>query len=332
MRTRQRSISLATIGERGMKTSLLTAVSSLFSTSDEQAMGRVQSHDDAHAFAQLVGRWETPIQRLCSRMLGDPHRGEDLAQDTFARLFAKRKEYQPTGRFSTFLWRIAVNLCYDELRRRKRRPETTFDEDNLDDSNSLAQAQGVGSQAGPDALLSQQEEGEIIRQAVLGLSDTYRSVIILRHYENLKFREIGEVLGVPEGTVKSRMAEALTQLHRALSSTLGDYRICHNQDQTRAPGAVSHPSSEEWMPYLYGELPRQARAPLDAHLKTCHECRQHIRQWQRAMDNLNGWQWKAAQRNAKPVLVMPSQLRWALAASGGVRAGLHDRAVVRAAD
>ena len=85
-------------------------------------MTRVQRDDDAHAFSQLVRRWELPIQGLCSRMLGDPHRGQDLAQETFARLFAKRKDYQPTGKFSTFLWRIALNLCYDELRRMKTAP------------------------------------------------------------------------------------------------------------------------------------------------------------------------------------------------------------------
>src|SRR5690242_378747 len=116
---------------RLMKKSLFATVTSLFSTTDEQAMWRVQMHDDAHAFAQLVGRWEKPIQRLCTRMLGDEHRGEDLAQDTFARLFAKRKEYQPTGRFSTFLWRMALNLCYDELRRIKRRPEALLDIESL---------------------------------------------------------------------------------------------------------------------------------------------------------------------------------------------------------
>src|SRR6185503_19756859 len=64
---------------------------------DEQAMWRVKMDDDAEAFADLVARWEKPIQRLCSRMLGDIHRGEDLTQETFARVFARRKNYEPTG-------------------------------------------------------------------------------------------------------------------------------------------------------------------------------------------------------------------------------------------
>src|SRR5881409_964570 len=66
---------------------------SIFSSTDEQAMWRVRTDDDADAFAKLVARWQGPIQNLCARMIGDAHRGEDLAQDTFARLYARRKNY-----------------------------------------------------------------------------------------------------------------------------------------------------------------------------------------------------------------------------------------------
>lgn len=212
-----------------MKQSLFGTVASLFSTTDEQAMWRVQMHDDAHAFAQLVRRWEVPIQRLCTRMLGDEHRGEDLTQDTFARLFAKRKDYQPTGKFSTFLWRIALNLCYDELRRMKRRPEAPLEDENFDADDALPSFRLLDPS--PDMLLLRREQGEIVRDAIQQLSEAYRSVVVLRHYENLKFREIADVLGIPEGTVKSRMAEALTQLHRILSLAFQDQKadLCKNQ-------------------------------------------------------------------------------------------------------
>jgi RNA polymerase sigma-70 factor, ECF subfamily len=221
-----------------MSSSLLGSISSLFSIPDEQAMWRVQMHDDAHAFAQLVNRWEGPIQRLCTRMLGDQHRGEDLAQDTFTRLFAKRKEYQVTGRFSTFLWRIALNLCYDELRRRKRRPECFLDAQSREDLDGSVPALLVAEPA-PDVFLLQREKSEMVRQAVLQLSETYRSVVLLRHYENLKFREIAEVLGIPEGTVKSRMAEALTQLHRMLCPTFGEQKAVLCKTQNRPQTAES---------------------------------------------------------------------------------------------
>ena len=183
--------------------------------SDEQAMARVQADDDAQAFSQLVRRWEPAIQRLCTRMLGDEHRGEDIAQETFARLFAKRKEYQPKAKLSTFLWRMALNLCYDELRRRKRRPEGPLDEDQLEQVAEHPSFKVIAP--GADVLLLEREQGELVREAVLHLSEAYRSVVILRHFENLKFREIAEVLGIPEGTVKSRMAEALSKLHQSLA-------------------------------------------------------------------------------------------------------------------
>lgn len=215
-----------------MKRSLIGSVTSLFSMTDEQAMWRVHGQDDAQAFAQLMRRWQGPIQKLCTRMLGDQQRGEDLMQETFARLFAKRKEYQPTGRFSTYLWRMALNLCYDELRRRKRRPEAPLTEDGADGAEELMELRGV--EPGADVLLLRRERSEIVRRAVLRLPEAYRSVVVLRHYEDLKFREIAEVLGVPEGTVKSRMAEALSQLHRSLSGLIEEKNLCQAETKSEA--------------------------------------------------------------------------------------------------
>ena len=181
-------------------------------------MWRVQTQDDERAFAQLVRRWEGPIQRLGARMTGDVHRGEDLAQETFARVFAKRKDYQPSGKFSTWLWRIALNLCYDELRRRQRREESSLD--GMCGEAVAALEVFVAPEPPPDKSLEDQERSELVRSALMQLSEAYRTVLVLRHYENLKFREIAGVLDVPEGTVKSRMAEALTQMGRLLKPML----------------------------------------------------------------------------------------------------------------
>ncbi len=186
---------------------------SLLSLSDEQAMWRVQMQDDAEAFALLVERWEGPIRNLCTRMLGDAHRGEDLAQEAFARVFAKRKEYEARGKFSTFLWRVALNLCYDELRKRERRRETSLDIDSEDLEVSYA-----ASELPPDVSLARDEAADNVRTALMKIPETYRSVLILRHYEDLKFREIADVLGIPDGTVKSRMAEGLTRLGQLLEA------------------------------------------------------------------------------------------------------------------
>jgi len=168
---------------------------------DEEAMCQVKLHDDHHEFDRLVKRWEQPIRRLCSRMVGDSHRGEDLKQDTFLRLFEKRKDYQPKGRFSTFLWRIALNLCYDELRRQKRRRELLNPIDS--DDNNEPGYDPVSECSGPDTRTAELEEGEL-----------------LRHFEDLKLCRIAEILEIPEGTVNSRMAEALVRLSRILEPKL----------------------------------------------------------------------------------------------------------------
>jgi RNA polymerase sigma-70 factor, ECF subfamily len=201
-----------------MRTDPFASLRSLFAISDEQTMWRVRTQDDEGAFARLVRRWEGPIQRLCARMTGDAHRGEDLAQETFARVFAKRKEYQPNGKFSTWLWRIALNLCYDELRRRERRQESFLDDAGVEAIAALEAF--VAPEPAPDKSLVEQERGELVRKALLKLPEVYRTVLVLRHYEDLKFREIAAVLDVPEGTVKSRMAEALTQMGRLLKPAL----------------------------------------------------------------------------------------------------------------
>ena len=185
---------------------------SIFSIADEQAMWRVQMEDDPEAFALLVKRWQGPIQNLCTRMLGDAHRGEDLAQEAFAKVFARRKDYVPSSKFSTFLWRVALNLCYDELRRRNRRRETSFEVGMEEHDTAMAE------ELAPDASMIRDETADRIRAALMSIPETYRSVVVLRHYEDLKFREMGDVLGIPEGTVKSRMAEGLTQLGRLLDS------------------------------------------------------------------------------------------------------------------
>lgn len=197
---------------------------------DEQAMWRVQNHGDAAAFGQLVKRWEGPIRNLCIRMTGDIHRGEDLAQETFARLYARKEQYHPTGKLSTYLWRIALNLCHDELRRIQRRGECSLDDEHA--PSSIVNLQTV--EPSPDETLELNERADIVRSALLKLSESHRTVLVLRHYENLKFREIADVLDIPEGTVKSRMAEAITQLSRYLKPLAPDPIAPFPKSQTKS--------------------------------------------------------------------------------------------------
>ncbi len=195
-------------------------LSAFFSATDEQLMWRVKLQDDAEAFASLMSRWQRPIENLCVRMTGDIHRAEDLAQSAFAKIFARRADWQPTGKFSTFLWRVALNLCHDELRRTKRRGECSLDA--LHEEGDTQPDFIASEDPAPDEQADSRERAELVRNALLKLATHYREVVVLRHYEGLKFHEIGEVLAIPEGTVKSRMAEALTQLNRLLQHLDGD--------------------------------------------------------------------------------------------------------------
>ena len=200
----------------------MNVFTSWFGTTDEQAMWRVQMHDDNQAFAQLMARWEGPIQRLCIRMLGDQHKAQDLTQEAFAKIYAKRKDFQHGSKFSTFLWRVATNLCLDELRRVKRRREFAI-LPHASDSNETDLWEELPSNGpAPDHSTAAEEQADLVRKAVAQLPEHYRTVVILRHYEDLKFREIADVLEVPEGTVKSRMAEALSILNQTLKKSMSD--------------------------------------------------------------------------------------------------------------
>lgn len=185
---------------------------------DEQAMWRLQMQNEHAAFVQLLERWEQPVLRLCARMIGDAHRAEDLKQETFARVFARCKDFRPDGKFSTWLWRIALNLCYDELRRRQRHGECPLEVNSPDGSS--APQEFAADEPGPDLCLAAQEESELVRQALLRLPENQRAALVLRYCEGLKLREIADVLEIPETTASSRIAVGLVQLTRLLEPEL----------------------------------------------------------------------------------------------------------------
>lgn len=202
-----------------MRNLLQAALSLLRPGSDEESMLRVKAYNDHAAFDRLVNRWELPIWRLCARMVGDPHRGEDLAQETFKKVFENRGTYESTARFSTYLWRIAVNVCRDELRRQERRRDFLI-ETPLEQNGAVEDEQTAPEDLQPDVGAARQEEGELVRRALQQLPEIYRTVLVLRHYEGMKLARIAAVLEIPEGTVNSRMAEALGRLCRILQPKL----------------------------------------------------------------------------------------------------------------
>jgi len=198
-------------------------LASWFSLTDEQAMVRARTAADLHAFGLLVDRWRKRIYNLCFRMTGSTHTAEDITQEVFVKIFDRRQVYDPTKRFSTWLWRIALNLCYDELRRVQRRHELSLDNDGTGEGGGVRLE--VIDSVTPRAQLQQREEAELVRAALCELPEIYRTVLVLRHYENLKLREIAQVLEIPDGTVNSRMAEGLARLTELLEPQFGKRNV-----------------------------------------------------------------------------------------------------------
>ena len=192
---------------------LTRARSSFEGVADEAVMDAVRRAGDGDALAELMRRWHAPLRDLCLRMTGRGHLGDELAQEAFVRVFLNRERFEPTRRFSTWIWRIALNLCHDTHRREIRRAEDPLPEPGEPGVHPAS------LETAPDLHLVDSERADQVRLALAALSDAHRTVLVLREYEGLKIREIAEVLAVPEGTVKSRLAEALTQLGARLRPT-----------------------------------------------------------------------------------------------------------------
>jgi len=141
------------------------------------------------------------------RMCGDANLAEDAAQEAFIRAWQHLPGYRPRSAFRNWLYRIATNAALDVLRRQRE----TVDIDAL----PLAT-----SEAGPEAAAVNAEQRDQVRQAVLALPPASRSVLVLREYEGLAYREIAETLGIPIGTVMSRLSYARKHLRQSLASYL----------------------------------------------------------------------------------------------------------------
>jgi RNA polymerase sigma-70 factor (ECF subfamily) len=141
-------------------------------------------------------------------MCGDVNLAEDAAQEAFIRAWQHLPNYRPRAPFRSWLYRIATNAALDALRRERE----TVDVDGL----SL-----VSPDEGPEAVVEEEERGEEVRRAVLALPPSSRAVLVLREYERLSYREIAETLGIPMGTVMSRLNYARKRLRESLSPYLG---------------------------------------------------------------------------------------------------------------
>ena len=165
---------------------------------------------DTDSFNQLVVRWERPIFALAYRVLGREEDARDVCQETFLRAFRALKGFQGQAKFSSWLYRIALNLCRDWIRRDRRTPMVT----PLDADTEPAGLTGPVETA--EELAVRRDLGRVITRAMTALSEEQRSAIVLKEYHGLTFREIADLQGCPLSTVKTRLYQGLSVLRRQL--------------------------------------------------------------------------------------------------------------------
>ena len=176
---------------------------------------------DVRAFEVLLTRHRKPIYNFVLRYVLDKAQAEDLMQETFLRVIRGAESYEKQAKFTTWLYTIARNLCVDASRRAKHRRADSLDAplDEEEGSATLLDRTADPKVAVDRSVISKQL-GEHIQRAVSALGPEQREVFLLREVMDLPFKEIAEIVGCPENTVKSRMRYALEKLREAL----GEYR------------------------------------------------------------------------------------------------------------
>ena len=181
---------------------------------DEDLMGEIVEGSEA-AFALLVKRYQGKVTNLVHRFIYDRDRAAEIAQEVFLRVFLHRKRYRRSGKFSTWIYTIAVNLAKNELRR-KARLKGVMSLDTLLEATGDSGGFLADKRPGPVHKAHQHQIEEIVMAAIQKLQPKYREVILLRDVQQLTYEEIEQVLSIPGGTVRSRINRARNALKEML--------------------------------------------------------------------------------------------------------------------
>ncbi|HEX5473688.1 MAG TPA: RNA polymerase sigma factor [Vicinamibacterales bacterium] len=181
-------------------------------SSDEDLVARSMG-GDLDSFNQLVLRWERPIFALAYRVIGREEDARDVCQETFLRAFRALGGFKGQAKFSSWLYRIALNLCRDWIRRERRTPVAQAPEgvDLLDLATDSAPAESI------EDLVARREMGRAVARVMAVLPDEQRTAIILKEYHGLTFQEIADLLDCPLSTVKTRLYQGLVVIRRQLA-------------------------------------------------------------------------------------------------------------------
>jgi RNA polymerase sigma-70 factor (ECF subfamily) len=181
------------------------------SSTDEELVARSMG-GDLDSFNQLVLRWERPIYALAYRVIGREEDARDVCQETFLRAFRALGGFKGQAKFSSWLYRITLNLCRDWIRRERRQPIAQAPEgvDLVELAGETEPSESV------EELVARKEIGAAIARAMALLPEEQRTAIVLKEYHGLTFQEIADMLDCPLSTVKTRLYQGLTVLRRQL--------------------------------------------------------------------------------------------------------------------
>ena len=197
-------------------------------SADSQAQAARQDDDlvaierastgDGDAFEVLVRKHQTWVFTLAYRMLGDHAEAEEMAQEIFLKAFRALKRFERKSRFSTWLYSIATNHCLNQLESRRRRPR-------VQELNRSTRKQGnpgplldqiADPTPGADQALERADLQRLVQEQLLTLTPEHRSILVLRDIQGLAYEEIGEILSLEPGTVRSRLHRARMELKQRL--------------------------------------------------------------------------------------------------------------------
>ena len=180
--------------------------------SDEELVA-LATAGDLDSFNQLVSRWERPIYALAYRTLGREEDARDVVQEAFLRAFRALRGFRGQAKFSSWLYRITLNLCRDWVRRERRAPVVQLPEGV--DPIEVADERVAPSESVED-LVARKQMSEAVARAMAELPEEQRVAILLKEFHGLTFQEIADQLDCPLSTVKTRLYQGLTVLRRRL--------------------------------------------------------------------------------------------------------------------
>lgn len=185
---------------------------------DEELVRRVQA-GDKKAFDLLVLKYQHRIIQLINRYIRDPHESQDVAQETFIKVYRALPGFRGDSAFYTWIYRIAINTAKNYIASRARRPAD--DDIEVDTAEQFESATGLRDQETPEGVLLSEELAGVIQLAVDELPEELRTAITLRELDGLSYDEIAEVMNCPVGTVRSRIFRAREAIDKKMHTVLG---------------------------------------------------------------------------------------------------------------